>query len=130
MNETIYNRSHLEENDFCFSQISKAGDKCDFAQKYLFNNAANNFEDGFEQSDEEYSNYDDEERSQGTLENDLTVQSTRELVAPARCDEMFFSCCDWENSKDCSESKKRTAKQMRKEDDYQLATQFDIDSIM
>ena len=48
MNETIYKRSHLEENDFCFSQISKAGDKCDFAQKYLFNNAANNFEDGFE----------------------------------------------------------------------------------
>ena len=63
LNEKIFKRSYVEEDNFCFRQISKVGDKCDFAQKYLFNNATNNFEDGFEQSDEECSNYDDEEYS-------------------------------------------------------------------
>jgi hypothetical protein len=126
----------------------------DFAQKYLFKNSPSSdsldilsqlSEESEDVSNEDCDSQYHGETSMGTLDqNDLSHQlsnSTKEVATEKKCEDMIFSCCDWErarnqpgdlenfsdSSSDCSQKQcKRKEKAQRKEQEHV----FDIDSIM
>ena len=124
----------LQENEFGLRLSSKTGDKCDFAQKYLFNAHQSEVQDfGSQYSEDE--DEDDECYSQASVEEHEASPAGETQLSKRPCQDMIFSCFDWENAREpaaasiSGSASKRTAKVASKEAEND-ACQFDIDSIM